>query len=56
MSNMSFAKGITVGLIAGTAIGMSCVPHRNRKMKGFTKKAFRSAGEVLENVVDSIFH
>lgn len=51
MSNMSFVKGIGLGLIVGSVVGMVVMPKRKRTSVG---KALRSMGDVVENVAGTI--
>jgi gas vesicle protein len=51
MNNMSFVKGIGLGLIVGSVVGMVVMPKRKRTSVG---KALRSMGDVVENVAGTI--
>ena len=50
MNNMSFIKGIGVGMVVGSAIGMAVAP----KKKGSIGKAIKSIGAAVESVTESI--
>lgn len=53
MTAADFAKGMGVGLVVGSAVGMSVVA-ANRKMppvkKGKVSKTVRNIGEFIENI------
>ena len=49
MTNNGFVKGITVGVIAGTAIGLVVTP-KSRNVKKTAAKMLRTAGDVVENI------
>lgn len=51
MNNMSFIKGIGVGMIVGSAVGMVVSP---RKRRGGLGKAIKSIGTAVENVTETI--
>ena len=53
MSSNNFVKGISLGLVVGSAVGIVLAPHKknSRSMLGKTIKTF---GEVLENLTDSV--
>jgi hypothetical protein len=52
-SGMNFAKGVGLGILVGSAIGMAvAAPKKNgKKMVG---KALRSVGEVIESINDAM--
>jgi len=51
LSNMSFIKGVGVGMVVGSAVGMAVAP-KNRK--GGIGKAIKSIGSAIENVTDTL--
>ncbi len=51
MNKMSFVKGMGVGMVVGSAIGMAAAP-KNRK--GGVGKAIKSIGSAIENVTDML--
>ncbi len=51
MNNMSFIKGMGVGLMVGSMVGMMAMP---RKKKFNIGKALKSMGDVVDNVADAI--
>jgi len=50
MNNMSFVKGIGLGMIVGSAVGMIAAP----KKKGGLGKAIKSIGSAVESVTETI--
>lgn len=57
MNTVNFAKGVGVGIIVGSAIGM-VVSQPQRKTgphkKNAIAKALRTVGDVVENIGESI--
>ena len=51
MNNMSFVKGMSLGLIAGSVAVMVAAPKKKKMNVG---KTLRSVGEAIDNVVGSI--
>ena len=51
MNNMSFIKGIGVGMVVGSTVGMIVSP---RKHKGGLGKAIKSIGSAVESVTETI--
>jgi gas vesicle protein len=51
MNNMSFLKGMGVGMVVGSMVGMVAMP---RKKKFSMGKALKSMGDVVENVTNAI--
>ena len=52
MSTMDFVRGVSLGIVAGGAIGM-CMRNdkrRSRKMRG---KAVKTIGNIMDNVSDA---
>jgi gas vesicle protein len=48
MSNSSFFKGLAVGVVAGTAVGLFTAPKR-RDMKKAAGRFLKAAGGLVEN-------
>lgn len=51
MNNMSFVKGMGIGLMVGSMVGMAVMPHKKKFNIG---KALKSMGDVVDNVADAI--
>lgn len=52
MNKMSFIKGMGVGVVVGSVVGMAVMP---KKTKSNTiGKAIRSVGDVVENVANTL--
>ena len=49
---MNFVKGIALGVVAGTAIGMVVTPH-GKTTKSAIGRALKAAGNVVENITDT---
>ena len=47
-NNMNFLRGMGIGFVVGSAIGVSVAPQR--KSKNAVGKALRTVGEVIENL------
>ena len=56
MNGMNFAKGMGIGLIVGSAIGMAAANPQNKKAmkKSTLGRALRNIGEVIENVGETM--
>ena len=52
MNKMSFIKGIGVGVMVGSVVGMAAAPKKNKA--GKIGKAIKSVGDVVESVAGSI--
>jgi gas vesicle protein len=53
MNNMNFVKGMGVGLMVGSAIGMAvAAPKKNGKK--IVGRALKTIGEVVEDVTDAM--
>lgn len=53
MNNMNFVKGMGVGLMVGSAIGMAVAsPKKNGKK--IVGRALKTIGEVVEDVTDAM--
>lgn len=51
MNKMTFVKGIGLGIVVGSAMGMALAP---KKKKSAIGKALRSMGDVVEGITDTI--
>ena len=51
MNNMSFVKGMGIGLMVGSMVGMMASP---RKKKFNMGKALKSMGDVVDNVAGAM--
>jgi hypothetical protein len=52
-----FAKGITMGMVAGMAMGAVLVPRKKTNVKKVAEKAMRTVGQVMEDLSDEMgFH
>ena len=51
MNNMAFVKGMGVGLMVGSMVGMVASP---RKKKFNIGKALKSMGDVVDNVAGTL--
>ena len=51
MNNMSFIKGMGVGLAVGSMVGMMAMPKKKKINVG---KALKSMGDVMDNVAGAI--
>ncbi len=49
MTRTGFVKGIAIGVMAGTAIGMVMAP-KGKNSKSAAGKALKAAGEVIDNI------
>jgi gas vesicle protein len=48
-STGKFIKGIAIGLIAGTAIGVAVMP-KSKQCKRMTGRFLRAAGDIVDNI------
>jgi gas vesicle protein len=53
MNNMNFVKGMGIGLVVGSTIGMVVAPKKNNGKK-VIGKYLRGVGEIIDNVSDAI--
>ena len=51
MNNMSFVKGIGVGLMVGSMVGMIASPKKKKFNMG---KALKAMGDVVDNVAGTL--
>ena len=55
MNTMNFAKGMGVGLVVGSAIGMVVSSQGSTsKKKNVVSKALKTMGDIVENIGDAI--
>ncbi len=52
MNKMSFFKGMGVGLVVGSVVGMTAMPKKSKT--GAVGKALRSMGDAVESVACSL--
>lgn len=57
MKEHEFAKGITMGVVAGMAVGAMMAPKKKTNVKRAAEKAMRTVGQVMEDLSDEMgFH
>lgn len=54
MKDHDFAMGMTMGLMAGAAMGMMMAPRKKSSVQKAADKAVRTVGEVMENLSDEL--
>ena len=54
MKEHEFAKGMTMGVMAGAALGMVMAPRKKTNMKKAAGKAMKTMGQVMENFSDEM--
>ena len=54
MKQHNFAKGMGLGMIAGTALGAAMAPKKKTNMKKAAGKAMKTVGQVMENLSDDM--
>lgn len=54
MKEHPFAKGMTMGVMAGAALGMALAPQKKSSMKKAADKAMKTMGEVMETLSDEM--
>lgn len=54
MKENGFLKGVGMGLMVGTSLGMAVSPRR--RSKNVVSKALRVAGDLAENLGEAIRH
>ena len=55
MEHNHFMRGVGIGMIAGTVVGMIVSPGK-KKLKRTADKAVRAVGTAAENISDAIRH
>ena len=50
--NMKFFKGMGLGIMVGSAVGMAFAPQK--KSKNMVGKALKAAGELADNISDAM--
>lgn len=53
-SNNKFAKGIGLGLVVGSAIGVAVAPRKKSGKGSVVSKALKTMGDVIENISDVV--
>ena len=53
MTGSQFLFGMGLGILAGTALGMSMAP-RKKRIQRAAEKAVRTAGEAMEDLTDAL--
>lgn len=53
MSEHPFLRGMSMGVIAGAAIGMAVVP-KKKALKNSAAKTIKAMGEMMEHVTDAM--
>ncbi len=55
MNGINFAKGMGIGLIMGSAIGMAVsAPAKKHQKKNMVSKALKTMGDIVDNIGGSI--
>lgn len=54
MTNQRFWRGVGMGILAGTAIGMVSAPRRKTNMRRTMGRAIKTVGEIVENASDAM--
>lgn len=54
MKDHDFAVGMTMGLMAGAAMGIMVTPKRKRSIQKAADKARKTMGEVMEDLADEL--
>ena len=54
MKDHDFAIGMTMGLMAGAAVGMMVAPKQKRGLKKAADKAVKTVGEVMEDLSEEL--
>lgn len=52
MNSMSFIKGMGIGIVVGSAIGMIAAPERKSTGRKAVGRALKSVGSVVEDITD----
>ena len=54
LKRMDFVKGVSVGIMAGAALGMALAPRKVSPCKKLACRMLKAAGEIMENITDAI--
>ena len=54
MKQHEFAKGMTMGVVAGMAMGVIMAPRKKTNVKRAAEKAMKTVGQVMEDLSDEI--
>ncbi len=54
MKQHEFAKGMTMGVAAGMALGAMMVPKKRTNVKRAAEKAMKTVGQVMEDLSDEM--
>ncbi len=54
MSSTNFIKGVSLGLIVGSAIGVLIPQKRMPNGRSVVSKALKTMGEVIDNITDVV--
>lgn len=49
-----FAKGMTMGVVAGMAVGAVLAPQKKTRVKKAAEKAMKTVGQVMEDLSDEM--
>lgn len=54
MKQHEFAKGMTMGVAAGLAVGAVLAPPKKTRVKKAAEKAMKTVGQVMEDLSDEM--
>lgn len=54
MKQHEFAKGMTMGVAAGVALGAIMAPQKKTNVKKAAEKAMKTVGQVMEDLSDEM--
>ncbi len=54
MKQHEFAKGMTMGVMAGMALGAAMAPKKKSSVKKVAGKAIKTVGQVMEDLSDEM--
>lgn len=54
MKQHEFAKGMTMGVMAGMAMGVMMAPRKKTNVKRAAEKAMKTVGQVMEDLSDEM--
>lgn len=54
MKQHEFAKGMTMGVLAGVAMGAVLMPPKKTRVKKAAEKAMKTVGQVMEDLSDEM--